>query len=189
MLSKSLALFLAVVLILGSLWLFQDNTRQSNTAQTPAEPSISYLDILNHPEFEVGVINALRENNQNEIKRLQARAVEIGILANLSVDEMSLLQGDRGLKFIQFNAKRKMFMDDFSYLYNQLLPIDKLKESYPEAADLFARADKLIAQRDQNILQTAKQLAGTEDYQLYLLQARQQWKDTAAKQALTTPNP
>lgn len=150
-------------------------------------PSISYLDILNNPEFKSGIVSAIRDSNLENMYALQSKALEIATAANLGEEELSLLRGDKGLNFMIFRAKRQIFMEDFTYLYNQLLPIDGLKQRYPEATDMFARADELIAKRDASIEQIARELAGAGDFNAFLRQAKQQWKDKAAKQTANLP--
>lgn len=151
--------------------------------QNSESPSISYLDILNNPEFSEGMLNAVRMGDQNKMQRLQKKAVEIGIAAKLDADQMALLEGVKGLDFMRFRARRALFIDDFESYFNLLKPIDELKSTYPEAADLFDKADALILDRDNKIIEIAKSLADGEDYQLYLQQARTQWIEKATQPA------
>lgn len=173
-----------LALVTGLLFYGADESEpQIETAESNIPPSISYLDILNNPEFKSKMVSATRENNTDTLAELQEKAVQIGKAANLSPDEMALLSGEKGLRFMQFRAKRDMFLEEFTNHYNQLLPINTLKSRYPEAADMFDKADSMIAERDDNIIRIARQLAGTDNVEPFLSQARQQWKDRAAAEA------
>jgi hypothetical protein len=148
--------------------------------QPVATPSIAMTDILNNLEFKEGMQQAVRDNDQELMQDLQDKAIEIATVAGFSPAQMKLLEGEQGKNYLSFNAKRQLFMQAFSLAFKQLNDIAPLKKRYPEAQDLFARADELVAQRDADLIKTAKELAGNDsDYQGYLEQARQQWRQAA----------
>lgn len=182
-----IALLIAVASFLYYWSDWENKPLQHSIVEAP--PSISYLDILNNPEFKTEFVRAILANDHAAMVNLQDKAIEIGIAANLGPDEMSLLQGEEGMRFIQFRAKRELFMQEFTHHYNQLLPVENLKRQYPEATDLFEKADRLITQRDRKIEDIARQMAGTDNFQPYLDLARQQWKDRANTKSGASPNP
>lgn len=183
------ALGVMVVAIISLQHSFLDKKVDSTTHRQVAEnnenpvpnqqlsilPSISYQTILENDEFQSGMQAAVKNSDIEAAKALQQKAIEIATAANLPASQINLLSGDSGLHFMQFLAKRQLFSIAFEKRYRELKGIQDLKLIYPEAKDLFARSDELLALRDKQILQIAQQLAGDEDVAPYLKQAREQW--------------
>lgn len=147
----------------------------SQPSEHSEQTKISYLDILENPEFKQKMRQAILSDDVETMQMLQNRAIEIANVAGLSADQKSLLVGERGLHFIAFRVQRQIFADKFSEYYIQLKSIDQLKRQYPQAQDLFAKADQLIQLRDQSIKEIAIALSSSDNYQAHLAQAQQQW--------------
>jgi hypothetical protein len=174
--------FLSFLLLLALIYmLFEKFERPTEDAPSQVVAKISYLDILENPEFNQKMTLAVLENDIDAMQILQNRAIEIATVAGLTRYQMELLVGERGLHFIAFRVKRQIFADKFSDHYMQLKTISELKARYPEAQDLFARADQLIKQRDLNIKQIAIELSSETDYQSHLQQAKNQWLERAKR--------
>ena len=177
---KSFALLIAVLLLFSGfvIWQYQQSQPQEEL-MTPQAVGISYLDILNNPEFKQGIQQAVFNNDKQLFAQLQNKAVEIAEAAGLPEEEMEMLTGDSGERFIRFQAARQLFNIAFEKAFQRLEPIDHLKIMYPEAEDLFEKADNMIAARDEQILQIATEMAQGRDIQPFLEQARQQWLQRA----------
>jgi hypothetical protein len=72
------------------------------------------------------------------------------------------LQSDAARDYLVFNAKRQLFNDAFEEQYYTLGGIDELKVKYPEAQDLFERAQTLLDKREQIIYQIAMTISGNQ---------------------------
>lgn len=170
------AVGLLIIVLVGVLF---DKLEVPQHIAQPSEHSeqikISYLDILENPEFKQKMRQAILSDDVETMQMLQNRAIEIANVAGLSADQTSLLVGERGLHFIAFRVQRQIFADKFSEHYIQLKSIEQLKRQYPQAQDLFARADQLIQVRDQSIKDIAIALSSGDNYQAHLAQAQQQW--------------
>lgn len=186
---KSIAVVVVVVALLAFfMWQIQPTSNQDTVESDPrGQTQISYLDILNNPEFRQKMQLAVTNNDDVLAKSLQDKALEIARAANLPAEQHSMLSGDDGLNFMQFLAKRQLFSQAFERHYLQLKPIDELKQRYPEAQDLFEQSDKLIQQRDANINIIAQQLASGEPIEPYLEMARQLWIDKAQQTPPSQP--
>lgn len=143
--------------------------------------SFSYQDILNNPEFRTEMQNAVRNFDQQKAEKLQEKALEIAMAAQLPPNEINLIKGERGLDYMQFLAKRQLFLSGFERRYRQLKGINDIKALYPEANDLFARSDRLITQRDEEIQAIAYELAEGGSIDDYLYLAKQQWLEAVKK--------
>ncbi|MFA3792055.1 hypothetical protein AB6T38_13130 [Aliiglaciecola sp. SL4] len=162
-----------------------DSTDHSEAEQTPSIKQFSYNDILQNDEFRLGMQQAVENNDIALAQSLQQRAIEIGEAANLPDNEMSLISGENGLRFMQFLASRQLFVDKFQEYYLSFKDIQPLKDDYPEAQDLFERSEQLVEKRDKQIRGLAEQLAqeSGEDVELYLQLAKQQWQERQSKTA------
>ena len=169
----TLLIFLSLIVVAAiGFWVTDDDMPAPPAHVTP---SITYLDILKNPEFKQRLVLAVKSGDDVELKTLQEKAIEIGVAAGLSEQEMALISGQRGLNFMRYRAKREMFEQAFIYRYNNLMDLQPLEHQFPEASDLFHKALETAARRDALIVEIAKTLAGGEDYQLYLEQARVEW--------------
>ncbi|WJG07945.1 hypothetical protein [Aliiglaciecola sp. LCG003] len=175
----------------GSVFLYLNSAKPTNSFQVTEEiksnldlNQFSYQDILENPEFKQGMQRSVKTKNLNKAKALQQKAIQIALAAGLDDFEVQLLSGDKGLNFMQFLAKRQLFAAEFEVRYQGLKDIQQLKLDYPEAADLFARSDMLIAKRDRDIIDIAKSLAtGNADLEPYIRAAQQQWlRNSQAKE-------
>jgi hypothetical protein len=174
-----LLIAVGIALIIFGALSYQQN-RQAEQYKPLASPLISMTDILNNPEFKEGIQQAVRENDEALMADLQDKALEIAEAAGFSESQMKLLEGEQGKNYLSFNAKRQLFMQAFSVAFKQLDDITALKKRYPEAQDLFPKADALIAKRDADLIAAAKELASSDsEYQGYLEQAREQWRQAA----------
>lgn len=179
-----------VVVVLCSLfaiWYYKNNnpglfdTQPVKTKSAPAndQRSFSYLDILNNPEFRSEMQDAVSNFDLEKAKMLQQKAIEIALVAQLPAEELNIIKGDKGLMYMQFLAKRQLFLVGFERRYKQLGGINDIKAMYPEAKDLFERSDRLIAQRDAEIKAIATELADGAAIDDYLYLAKQQWLQAA----------
>lgn len=174
--------FVSFLLLLALIYmLFEKFERPIEEAAPKPVIKISYLDILDNPEFNQKMTEAVLANDIGAMQALQNRAIEIANVAGLTGTQMELLVGERGLHFIAFRVKRQIFADMFSEYYMQLKPISGLKSQYPEAQDLFAKADQLVHDRDESIKRIAIELSSETDYQNHLLQAKSQWLERAKR--------
>lgn len=170
--------FLLVCLLLVGCEPSHTEKKQSDEQSAFGDASvIGVRDILDNPEFEQGFLAAVKADDQVEMRKLQAKAIEIGQVAGFSGQQMARLQGDNALRFMVFRARRQWFYQEFESHFLQLKPIAPLKKRFPEAQSLFAEADRLIARRDAKILAAAQILAGENgNAQAFLPAARQQWQ-------------
>ncbi|WP_343861731.1 hypothetical protein [Aliiglaciecola litoralis] len=190
--------FFAVVVVAVLLYVTFSNTPSVSpvtvlpspiSSQSITEPKFSYLDILQNDEFKDGMQKAVMDSDIELAKTLQAKAIEIANAAQLPDAEIQILSDERGLNYMLFLAKRQLFIAAFERRYLALEGIQDIKLIYPEAQNLFARSDALIAQRDQMINDIAKEMAGGNDIGDYLQKAKDQWKLVQSAHQKVKSNP
>lgn len=88
-----------------------------------------------------------------------------------------------------FNAKRELFNETFETRYLALESIDDLAQKYPEAGDLFEKAQVLIKKRDEIIYAIAQTLAqGDKPTSQHIEEAKAIWRERyRSEQASTHP--
>ena len=171
-----------VALLVVSLWLFYPSDT-NDAPQSDSLPVISRQDLLDATDVAAGVKQALVNQDQSAISHWLDKVAEVAVEAGLSDADIDYLRSDSAQRYVIFHAKRSLFNDALEQAYYQGMDIDALKAEYPEAQDLFARADQLIAKRNQLIQQIATELAnGQTVSDAHLQAARQQWQQQMAGQ-------
>jgi superfamily I DNA and RNA helicase len=172
-------LWAAIIIVLAGLgfWYSQPSEQVTDTDVTQVVPVISRQDILEASDLVAGVKQAVRQQDDAAVKQWLEKAIALAKEAGLPKEDISYLQSDMAVNYLEFHAKRSLFNDAVEQAYYDLYDIEPLKIQYPEAQDLFAKADQLVADRDKLIQQIAAELAQGEDTDEQTLQAaRQLWK-------------
>ncbi|MDC8831414.1 hypothetical protein [Alteromonas gilva] len=115
--------------------------------------------ILHASDLVAGMAEAVRMKDQQAVEQWQQQAVEVARAANLSASDIEFISSEKGREYLVFHAKRNLFNQQFEQRYYALQGIETLKQDYPEAQDLFAEAEQLIAARDAIIMDIAAELS------------------------------
>jgi hypothetical protein len=172
-------LWAAIIIVLAGLgfWYSQPSEQVTDTDVNQVVPVISRQDILEASDLVAGVKLAVRQQDDAAVKQWLEKAITLAKEAGLPQEDISYLQSDMAVNYLEFHAKRSLFNDAVEQAYYDLYDIEPLKIQYPEAQDLFAKADQLVADRDKIIQQIAAELAQGENTDEQTLQAaRQLWK-------------
>lgn len=115
--------------------------------------------ILHATDLIDGIATALVNNNDAAISSWQQKALEVAKAAQLTERDIDFIGAQSGRDYLIFHARRQLFNLEFERRYLELEEIETLKLRYPQAGDLFASVDKLIADRDGIITDIAKVLS------------------------------
>ncbi|GAC34659.1 hypothetical protein [Paraglaciecola polaris] len=170
-------LAIIILLSIGALAWFTNQPSDDNVTTEQTElPVITRQDILTASDLVEGVKLALQQHDEKAIDEWLDKAIDLAKEAEMSQQDINYIQSDMAKDYVIFQANRSLFNDAVEQAYYDLLGIDEIKADYPEAEDLFASADKLIAQRDNIIEQIATELADGETLKDEDRKAaRQQW--------------
>jgi superfamily I DNA and RNA helicase len=172
-------LWAAVIVVLAGLgfWYSQPSEPVTDTVVKQVVPVISRQDILEASDLVAGVKQAVKQQDDAALKQWLEKAIALAQEAGLPQEDINYLQSDMAVNYLEFHAKRSLFNDAIEQAYYALYDIEPLKIQYPEAQDLFAKADQLVAARDKIIQQIAAELARGENTDEQTLQAaRQLWQ-------------
>ena len=178
---KKALVVLSIVLLAIAAWFVFLSVDADNRDQDAASvPVITVMEILHASDLQEGVKQAVNRNNDEEIQYWLQQALDVAEAANLAADDLEYLRSSAAKDYVVFNAKRQLFNEEFETHYYALESIDSLKAKYPEAQDLFARADALLEKRDAIIQQIAVTIAGNDaPSDAVLKEAREQWLQQA----------
>ncbi|MDP5030443.1 hypothetical protein [Paraglaciecola sp.] len=172
-------LLAAMIIVLAGLGFWYSQSSEDTTADDVNQvlPVITRQQILQASDLVAGVKQAVKQNDKAAVKAWLVKATDLAKEAGLPEDDIHYLQSDMAINYLEFHAKRSLFNDAVEQAYYALYDIEPLKIQYPEAQDLFAKADQLIAQRDEIIEQIAAELSSEQHTkEQTLAAARQQWK-------------
>jgi len=182
---KALVVLSVVVVAIAGWFVFLSVDADNRDQAASAVPVITVMEILHASDLQVGIKQAVKQNNDAQIDYWLEQANEVAEAASLSEDDLEYLNSKAAKDYVVFNAKRQLFNEEFEQHYYALEKIDGLKQKYPEAKDLFARADALLEKRDAIIEQIAIAIAGDDSpSDAVMKEAKQQWL-TQAKASST----
>ncbi|MEG3766435.1 hypothetical protein [Alteromonas sp. 14N.309.X.WAT.G.H12] len=117
------------------------------------------MDILHATDLENGIKEAVKQDNDQAISDWLEKAEDVAEQVGLPDSDLDYLRSSQAKNYVIFNAKRQLFNEEFEQAYYALEGIDGIKQRYPEAKDLFDRAETLLKKRDQIIEQIALTLS------------------------------
>lgn len=152
-------LLIGLLIIVGIagyfVWL---SDRSADTVEKPV-PVINVMDILKASDLRAGVKQAVKQNDDKTIELWLQKGQEVGREAGLSDENIEYLGSEKARRYVEYNAKRDLFNEEFEQRYANLKGIADLKQRYPEANTLYEKAQELITKRDSLIEQIAGTLA------------------------------
>ncbi|QHJ13965.1 hypothetical protein FX988_04246 [Paraglaciecola mesophila] len=173
---KVIVALVVFVAIGATLWFSNQPHNENINAPAAPLPVISRQQILTATDLVEGVKQGLQQDDDQVIDTWMSKAASVAKEADISKDDIDYIESDAARDYVIFQAKRSQFNEAVEQAYYELQGIDAIKAAYPQATDLYASADKLIAERDTLIEQIATELAGGNTPTNAERQAaRQQW--------------
>ena len=174
---KILVMLCLLVLVVLAFWQFNDQQPIEEFNDAELASMAFRQQILHASDLVAGVAAAVKNDDQAAIREWQQKAIEVAKAAELTDRDIDFIRSEKGQEYLVFHAKRALFNRAFEQHYYELKGIDALKTRYPEARDLFAEADKLIAARDAIIEDIANELQSDEiGEKAALKEARALWQ-------------
>jgi hypothetical protein len=155
-------------------------TSPLHTSSQPVEslpPLLTLDELLNTDDFQMGIKQSVLNDDQASLRDWQQQLLAVAKEVRLSERDLARISGEQGLVFIEFEAKKQLFHDEFIEQFMNFESIDDLIQKYPYLSGLHQRALSLINARDIAIQQAAKLLSddGLQGVD-YTQEARAQWK-------------
>jgi hypothetical protein len=151
---------------------------RASSQQIEGMPPLLTLDeLLNTDDFQRGIKQSVVNDDQASIRDWQQQLLAVAKEVRLSERDLARISGDQGLVFIEFEAKKQLFHDEFIERFMNFDSIDDLIQKYPYLSGVHQRALSLINARDIAIQRAAKLLSddGLQGGD-YTQEARVQWK-------------
>lgn len=151
------------------------HTSSQQVASLP--PLLTLDELLNTDDFQMGIKQSVLNDDQVSLRDWQQQLLAVATEVRLSERNLARISGEQGLVFIEFEAKKQLFHDEFIERFMNFESIDKLIQKYPYLSGVHQRALSLLNARDSAIERAAKLLSddGLEGVD-YTQEARAQWK-------------
>jgi len=176
--NKTLVVLLFCIIVVASYFTYLSDASQERAEDAAYVPVITVMDILHASDLQSGIKQAVEQEDSDKIDEWISQALVVANEAKLPATDITYLQSDAARDYLVFNAKRQLFNDAFEKQYYTLGGIEALKERYPEAQDLFKRAQTLLDKREQIIYQIAMTVSGSQTpTQQDIQNARDIWMD------------
>lgn len=160
--NKTLVVLLSCITMIAAYFAYLSDASQDRADNAAYVPVITVMDILHATDLQSGIKQAVKQSNSDKIDEWVSQALVVAEEAKLPTADITYLQSDAARDYLVFNAKRQLFNDAFEEQYYTLGGIDELKVKYPEAQDLFERAQTLLDKREQIIYQIAMTVSGNQ---------------------------
>ena len=186
---KALVVLSIVVIAVAGWFVFLSYDAAEKADEAAQAPGITVMEILHASDLQAGVKQAVATNDDAAIDEWMSQAKSVAEAASLSSQDKAYLDSQHAREYVIFNAKRQLFNEAFEARYYALKDIQGLKAQYPEANDLFPRADALLEKRDNIIRQIAVAISGdSSPSEAAIKEAQAQWLAQAnARGELSSP--
>jgi len=141
------------------------------------QPLLTLGELLNASDFQTGIKQSVINDDKESLRYWQKQLLAVAHEVHLAPREISLLSGEQGLVFIEFEAKKQLFNDEFIERFMNFENIDSLIQKYPYLTGVHKRALSLIAARDIAIERAAAVLTEEGIDGNVTQKARAQWQD------------
>lgn len=181
---KALVVLALFIVILVGWFSYLSTSAINGEEELSSVPVITVMDILHARDLQAGVKQAVKANDSEAINGWLEQALSVAKAASLSQHDIDYLSSSQAYDYLVFNAKRQLFNDAFEARYYALEDISDLQTQYPEAKDLYERAEQLIEKRDAIIFQIATALSNNDaPTEIELEEAKKQWLLRAQQRA------
>lgn len=150
-----------------------DSSKQSELLP----PLLTLDELLNADDFQQGIKQAVINEDTAALEDWQNQLIAVAEEVRLTERDLNKISGKQGLVFIEFEAKKQLFHDEFVTRFMNFQKIDDLIEKYPYLTGVHQRAKTLIIERDNAIARAAKILAEDGLEGDAIEEARAQWQN------------
>ncbi len=157
------AIFGGLLLVVAGMSGYWFSTSRHLVVEEEAAPIISVQDILNTHDFMDAALTYHQQGDVEPLTAVFAAAQALAQEAGLDEQALVYLRSSEAREYVLFRAKREQFWREVERHYRELLPMAPLHARFPEASDLFAKADALEQSREQTLAAIAAVLAAPEE--------------------------
>ncbi len=158
------------------------DTSTSSSAMTAendnaVQPLLTLDELLNASDFQAGIKQSVLNDDSTALKDWQDQLLAVAKEVHLAPSDVKRISGQQGLLFIEFEAKKQLFNEEFIERFMNFQSIDDLIQKYPYLTGVHKRAQSLIDARDVAIERAATMLSEEGIEGDATQQARAQWQD------------
>lgn len=119
---------------------------------------LTLSELFGADDVQEGIKRAVQNKDNKALLFWQEQLLNAGKEVCLSQRDLNIISGEQGLMFIEFEAKKQLFHEEFVLRLVNFEKIDDLVSKYPFLKHLHQRAYNLISERDDAVQRAAKML-------------------------------
>ena len=148
----------------------------SSVESAKLPPLLTLSELMSASDFRQGIKQAYLDSDENLMAYWQEQALLVAVEARLPQSDIELLSGRQGLLYLEYEAKKEVFNEEFAKRFIEFESVDSLFERFPNLGPLHKKARALVVQRDKLVAKAAQVLTEDGFSGDALLQAKEQWK-------------
>lgn len=138
---------------------------------------LNLQELLNATDVKLALAKAADEGNTPMLEYWQRELIKAANEVNLDEDELSLITGPQGLKYLEFQGMKTNYQKAFEQAFLNFQDVDAVYKAYPVFENLHARSRTLVIERDKLIEQVTEELKASDFEGDAQQEARMQWQN------------
>lgn len=163
----------------------KSNTQQFDNIERANQPLLTLGELLGAADVKLALAKAADEGNMPILKYWQNQLLTAAEEVNLTNEEVMLISGPQGLKYLEFQGMKTNYHNAFDEAFFNFQDVDAVYDAFPAFENLHERSRELVAQRDQLIQKVASELESNGFEGDPLDEARIQWQNFVLNNAET----
>lgn len=163
----------------------KSNTQQLDDTERVNQPLLTLGELLGAADVKLALAKAADEGNMPILKYWQNQLLTAAEEVNLTNDEVMLISGPQGLKYLEFQGMKTNYHHAFDEAFFNFQDVDAVYNAFPAFENLHERSRELVAQRDQLIQKVASELESSGFEGDAIDEARIQWQNFVLSNAET----
>lgn len=169
---------------------YEEASSSYTRADAQNTPLLSLAELLNASDVKQALAEAAANNDEEGLRIWQQTLLAAGEEVELTDNELALISGKQGLKYLAFVGMKINYQTAFERAFLEFEDVDKVYADYPAFEDLHKQSIKLVKQRDELVRKVTEELESSGYEGNAELEARRQWKNfVLAENALETQMP
>jgi hypothetical protein len=145
--------------------------------ETPEPPLLSLSELLNASDVKQALAIAAEQNDIDSLRMWQETLLDAADEVNLASNEVTLLSGERGLRYLAFQGMKANYQTAFERAFFAFEDVNQVYKDYPAFEDLHKRSSELVKQRDELVGKVSAELEASDFEGDAFEEAKRQWQN------------
>ncbi|MFT6268239.1 MAG: hypothetical protein ACJAVV_001044 [Alphaproteobacteria bacterium] len=151
----------------------------ANDASFSAEnaPLLTLQELLGASDVKQAIAEAAATKNIEALTLWQETLMSAAREVNLAANELALIRGEQGLRYLEFQGMKTNYQNAFEYAFVEFEDVNKVYADYPAFENLHKRSMSLVKQRDELVTKVAEELKTSGFEGNTVEEAKRQWQN------------